>query len=178
MPSKTRSDEEEDMSPDAGSDGDYLPDSSPKKKPKPKTRKIAPMRRRLHRGRNPDPPRTPSPTEATPTPEKITQPASNPSHKSTTPIPPIQYEDPPARAAGRKALQAIANLSIEQEEDADEEMDDGEPEVEAEEGNTAKSSKKAKKKAKEPEPAYFMKEILDERGKKYYLAKWEPNWVC
>ena len=89
-----------------------------------------------------------------------------------------EYEDPPARAAGRKALQAIANLSIEQEEDADEEMDDGEPEVEAEEGNTAKSSKKAKKKAKEPEPAYFMKEILDERGKRYYLAKWEPNWVC
>ena len=156
------------MSPDAGSDGDYLPDSSPKKKPKPKTRKIAPMRRRLHRGRNPDPPRTPSPTEATPTPEKITQPASNPSHKSTTPIPPIQYEDPPSSISSS----ASSSCSIER---------------------FAIAWRALRPAARAGGSSYWIGGIgvvdlwegllagcviLDERGKKYYLAKWEPNWVC
>ena len=167
----------------SSSDGEYVPDVGPKKKPPkskdaPKT-KDAPKRRRLVRGRNPT-----NQSRADDAGEKAPQPAIASPRNAATPGPSTEYAIPPVRGAARKARMSIMNVSQQQEgpsteDDNDpEEMADGEPQGgggEDEVDGTVKSAKKGKKKARQPD--YILHQILDKRGKRSYLTKWEPNWV-
>jgi len=168
----------------SSSDGEYVPDVAPKKKP-PKSKdasksKDAPKRRRLVRGRNPT-----NRSAADDASEKAPQPAVSSPRNAATPGPSTEYAVPPVRGAARKARMSIMNVSQEQDEhsmedDNDvEEMADGEPQGgggEDEEDGAVKSAKKGKKKARQPD--YILQQILDKRVTGSYLTKWEPNWVC